>query len=43
MDVSLAGFGKASAKSCTYFAQLKGSTFVPMNGGKPYCDRVLSS
>jgi hypothetical protein len=43
VDVSLAGFGKAPATSCAYFAQLKGSTFVPMNGGKPYCGRTLGS
>jgi branched-chain amino acid transport system substrate-binding protein len=43
VDLSLAGFGKAPATTCAYFAQLKGSTFVPMNGGKPYCGRTLGS
>jgi len=31
-DLSRAGFGKSPATACAYFAQLKGSTFVPMNG-----------
>jgi hypothetical protein len=43
VDLSLAGFGKAPATSCAYFAQLKGSTFVPMNGGKPYCGHAVGS
>jgi ABC-type branched-subunit amino acid transport system substrate-binding protein len=43
VDLSLAGFGKAPATSCAYFAQLKGGTFVPMNGGKPYCGHAVGS
>jgi branched-chain amino acid transport system substrate-binding protein len=43
VDLSLAGFGKSPATACAYFAQLKGSTFVPMNAGKPYCGRTLGS
>ncbi len=43
VDISLAGFGKTPATSCAYFAQLKDSTFVPMNGGKAYCGHTLGS
>jgi hypothetical protein len=43
VDISLGGFGKTPATSCAYFAQLKDSTFVPMNGGKAYCGHTLGS
>lgn len=42
-DLSLANFGKNPTTKCSYFVQLKGSAFVPMNGGKPYCGKALSS
>jgi branched-chain amino acid transport system substrate-binding protein len=37
IDLSLAHFGTAPAKECSYFQELKGSTFVSLNGGKPIC------
>jgi branched-chain amino acid transport system substrate-binding protein len=43
VNISLAGFGKTPATSCAYFAKLEGSTFVPMNGGKPYCGHAVGS
>lgn len=37
INLSLADFGKPPTKSCIWFAQVMGSTFVPVNGGKPVC------
>jgi ABC-type branched-subunit amino acid transport system substrate-binding protein len=37
IDLSLAHFGTAPAKECSYFQRLEGSKFVSLNGGKPIC------
>jgi len=38
LDLSLKDFGKVvSNKACSYYVKLKGTKFVPLNGGKPIC------
>jgi branched-chain amino acid transport system substrate-binding protein len=43
-DFSLANFGKlASNTACSYYVQFKGTSFVPMNNGKPICGVFVKS
>ncbi|MBO0728442.1 MAG: ABC transporter substrate-binding protein [Acidimicrobiaceae bacterium] len=41
IDLSLKDFGHAPVQQCNYFVQLKGKTFVPINGGKPICGKTI--
>jgi branched-chain amino acid transport system substrate-binding protein len=42
LDFSLKDFGKNPPTDCGYFAKLQGSTFVPLNRGKPLCGTVVN-
>jgi branched-chain amino acid transport system substrate-binding protein len=37
LNLSLKDFGKNPTRACSYFVKLKGTTFVPLNHGKPIC------
>jgi branched-chain amino acid transport system substrate-binding protein len=42
-DLTLANFGKAPAKVCTYLTKLQGTTFVPQpSSGTPFCGGQIS-
>jgi branched-chain amino acid transport system substrate-binding protein len=42
LDLSLQDFGKETSKTvCNYFVTLRGTTFVPLNGGKAICGDVI--
>jgi hypothetical protein len=40
-DFSLKDFGTAPTKACAYFVRLQGSTYVPLNQGKPICGTAV--
>ncbi len=42
LDLSLKDFGKeTSSTTCSYFVTLKGTTFIPLNNGKPICGPIV--
>jgi branched-chain amino acid transport system substrate-binding protein len=44
IDLSMKDFGKAPATECSWYAKVKGNTFVPVPAsGKPVCGKTLSS
>jgi branched-chain amino acid transport system substrate-binding protein len=44
VDFSLAAFGKPAAKTCTWYAKLQGTTFVPVpSDGKPVCGTPITA
>ena len=43
VDLSLSGFGKFPSQACSWFVKLQGSSFVPENGGKPVCGKILNA